>query len=159
GLAPEQASVGSRGKQMLPGVAAPLCWTRAVGWRANTLWLTVGAVAGFPGNAAASVARAEGRMAGLPAWKRKVWRWRMSWPSTKKKALFFLMGPPKVPPKTFEMNLSRLLRPGSERSALVIASSTVELRWYSKAEPWNSLPPPLVTMLTTAPWLRPNCAE
>ena len=38
-------------------------------------------------------------------------------------------------------------------------SSADRLRWNSKAEPWNSLVPPLVTMLTIAPWLRPYCAE
>jgi hypothetical protein len=57
------------------------------------------------------------------------------------------------------MNLSALPRAGSRRSRLFSESSAERLRWNSKAEPWNSLVPPLVTMLTIAPWLRPYCAE
>src|ERR1039458_8309914 len=77
--------------------------------------------------------------------------WRSS-TEAKKKVLFFLMGPPNVPPNWFWWKSGLML------SKKPRASRTV-LRKNSYASPWNSLVPPLVTTLTTEPELRPYSAS
>src|SRR6267378_1414566 len=81
--------------------------------------------------------------------------WRKPSQDPKKNVLSLRMGPPKVAP--YWLRCSVFLAP---LSLLVkkSAASILELRRYSKAEPWNWLVPLLVTTLTWAPWPRPNSA-
>src|SRR6185369_831419 len=81
--------------------------------------------------------------------------WRKPSQDPKKNVLSLRMGPPKVAP--YWLRCSVFLVPLSlfvKKSA----ASKLELRRYSNTEPWNWLVPLLVTILTWAPWPRPNSA-
>ena len=101
---------------------------------ANALWLTKALIALLPGYCASKIGNCEGNGANEPPLTVLLKNCRVSWNAAKKNALFFLIGPPKVPPKTLLMNLSFAERPGSLRSRLVIASMA-ELRMNSKPLP------------------------
>src|SRR5882672_11322349 len=122
-FAPVHARVKSFGKQTLPALLA----MRTVRSAAR-LWLVKTAMAGLPGYCAARGVRPALVMTGEVVLNVKLFGWRISWPSTKKNALFLMMGPPKVPPKTLLTNLSRRPLAGSARWSFDMASSELELR-------------------------------
>src|SRR5579859_4604684 len=75
----------------------------------------------------------------------------VSWYPPKKNNLFFLMGPPTVPPNWLRFRPSVRRRPSAPRPANGLVALTMSLRRNSNRSPWNSLVPDFVTAFTVAP--------
>src|SRR5215471_8973311 len=78
---------------------------------------------------------------------------REPWKSAKKNSLFFLTGPPTVPPYSFQRGRGRPLKLLDHSLAL-----KKSLRRYSNRLPWNWLVPDLRLTLMTPPRNWPNSA-
>ncbi len=81
-------------------------------------------------------------------------RWRKPSYEKKKNSFSLMIGPPSCPPNWLRLNGGGSLAVKVKK----LRASSASFRKNSNNSPWNSLPPDLVAMLTTAPELWPFSA-